>query len=177
MNKASLRSHFRSLRSELSLQRREEAKQRVVDELLSILQPFDIVLSFASTPEEINLWPLNAQLAHEKRLALPRLENGLIVPRKVSSVDEDLEISSLSIKEPSMRTCAALDLSMIDCILVPGLSFDSANHRLGFGRGHYDRFLSQIPQIPTFGVGYREQKVDALPAEPHDIALTKVYFF
>ncbi len=177
LNKTSLRAHFRGLRTNLSTQRQQEAKSLLIDALYPKLSSFSMILSFSSLPDELDLWPLNTLLSNEKRLALPKLEHSLIQPYKINNIDTDLEKCSFSIKEPQPHICPILALHDIDCILVPGLCFDSNNHRLGFGYGHYDRFLAQTLHIPTFGIGYKEQKVDRLPTEPHDIPLTKIYLF
>ena len=54
--------------------------------------------------------------------------------------------------------------------IVPLLAFDRRGYRLGYGKGYYDRLLAAGP-VTTIGVGFAAQEVDALPAEPHDIAL------
>ena len=57
-----------------------------------------------------------------------------------------------------------------DCIIVPLLAFDRNRHRLGYGRGFYDRFLEQTPGF-TIGIGFCMQEIDELPAEKHDKTL------
>lgn len=61
-----------------------------------------------------------------------------------------------------------------DLILVPGLAFDKANYRLGYGGGYYDTFLAQHPGAHTVGVGYPFQLVGQVPVEEHDVALDQV---
>lgn len=172
-----LRSQFGALRQNLDRSRREEAKLLIFEELYPKLAEFEIILSFSSLADEIDLWPLNQKLSEEKRLALPRLEDHLIQPYKVFDTKDHLKQSAYKIYEPSPHLCVKLPLDAINCILVPGLCFDSQHHRLGFGKGHYDRFLSQFTATPLFGVGFKEQYIEALPTEPHDIALTKLFLF
>ncbi len=57
-----------------------------------------------------------------------------------------------------------------DCIIVPLLAFDQFRHRLGYGRGFYDRFLQQTPGC-TIGMAFGMQYVDKLPVEIHDKSL------
>jgi 5-formyltetrahydrofolate cyclo-ligase len=57
-----------------------------------------------------------------------------------------------------------------DLAIVPLLAFDRRGHRLGYGKGYYDRLLATSP-ITTIGVGFAAQEIDALPAESHDITL------
>ena len=75
-----LRSQFGALRQNLDRSRREEAKLLIFEELYPKLAEFEIILSFSSLADEIDLWPLNQKLSEEKRLALPRLEDHLIQP-------------------------------------------------------------------------------------------------
>jgi ribonuclease Y len=52
--------------------------------------------------------------------------------------------------------------------LVPGVGFDAAGHRLGRGRGYYDRILAGVAGTRC-GVAFDEQLAGPIPAEPHDI--------
>jgi 5-formyltetrahydrofolate cyclo-ligase len=58
-------------------------------------------------------------------------------------------------------------LGSSDCAL---LAFDRRGYRLGYGKGYYDRPAGNR-SVTTIGVGFAEQEIDMLPAEPHDIAL------
>ncbi|NLA19655.1 5-formyltetrahydrofolate cyclo-ligase [Burkholderia cepacia] len=54
------------------------------------------------------------------------------------------------------------------------VGFDPQRYRLGYGGGYYDRTLAAWPgsQPPvTVGIAYEACRVDALPAEAHDLAL------
>lgn len=64
-----------------------------------------------------------------------------------------------------------IDEQKFDIILVPMIGFDASLHRLGYGGGYYDKFLATQPQATKIGVCFELGKVDALPIEPHDIAL------
>jgi len=51
---------------------------------------------------------------------------------------------------------------------VPGLGFDLSGHRLGRGRGYYDRLLAGIAGVKC-GVAFDPQVVAQIPAERHDV--------
>jgi len=55
-----------------------------------------------------------------------------------------------------------------DVILVPGVAFDRRGHRLGYGRGYYDRALAARPQVRRIGLCHSFQLVEALAEEAHD---------
>lgn len=66
----------------------------------------------------------------------------------------------------------AVDVGWPDVVIVPGLAFTPAGHRLGQGGGWYDRFLAGVrPSCTTIGVGFAPQIVDVLPVEDHDVTL------
>lgn len=55
-------------------------------------------------------------------------------------------------------------------VLMPGLAFDRNKHRLGYGGGYYDRYLSEHKGNITAALCYSFQiTVDELPYEEHDI--------
>ena len=48
-------------------------------------------------------------------------------------------------------------LKSIDMVLVPGLCFDGDGHRVGYGKGFYDRFLKTCrPDCIKIGLSYFE---------------------
>jgi len=57
----------------------------------------------------------------------------------------------------------------LDVILVPGAGFDRGGGRIGYGKAYYDNFLKTVPsRVPTIGLAFECQMVDAIPLEPHD---------
>ncbi len=63
----------------------------------------------------------------------------------------------------------------LDVVVVPGLAFSPDGHRLGRGRGHYDRFLVGVgPHCLRVGVGFSEQLVADMPTAAHDVRLDAV---
>lgn len=60
----------------------------------------------------------------------------------------------------------------IDMVLVPLLVFDFQGHRLGYGKGFYDRFLAQVrPDCRKVGYTFAKQPVERIPIEETDVAL------
>jgi len=61
----------------------------------------------------------------------------------------------------------------IDLCVVPGVAFDLDGHRLGYGKGFYDRFLSQLSNSAVrIGFAYDFQVVESLPVQSHDQRLS-----
>ncbi|NGX53348.1 MAG: hypothetical protein K1000chlam4_00057 [Chlamydiae bacterium] len=50
-------------------------------------------------------------------------------------------------------------------------------HRIGYGKGFYDRLLQSLPLCPTYGIGFTEQLIDRLPISDQDIALSELFLF
>lgn len=142
-------------RRAISQERRKEAAFQL-SLFLKHLLPFDQVFSFSSFKYEIDTILLNQILSREGRLFLPKMENG-----------------SLSFYSEEKKGV----YSSSTAILVPAVAFDLNHNRLGYGKGYYDRYLSQIPYAQTFGIGFKEQLVERLPIEPHDIPLNSVHLF
>ncbi len=61
----------------------------------------------------------------------------------------------------------------VDIMIVPGVAFDEEGHRMGFGKGYYDRFLEK-QKVYKIGVCFREQMVKGIPYNSHDISMDEV---
>jgi len=54
-------------------------------------------------------------------------------------------------------------------VLVPGLAFSMDGHRLGFGKGYYDNFFLDFPNLIRLGIAYDFQIcISSWAPEPHD---------
>lgn len=59
-------------------------------------------------------------------------------------------------------------------VLMPGLAFDPAGHRIGYGGGFYDKFLAREPGHPTVALCYDFQMFDHLETEEFDLPVDLV---
>ena len=174
-----IREKYIAIRKTLSNERRLEASLSAQCFLLKIIAPFSRILSFSSKKEEINLWSFNQQIAQEGRLLLPRImSSSEFVPFQVNQCDRELVLHSRwKILEPDPWLCKEVSKEEIDCVLVPGLAFDSKKGRLGYGKGFYDRFLCKLSCL-SIGIGFKEQWLKSpFPHQRHDILLKKIYLF
>ncbi|MDP4169765.1 MAG: 5-formyltetrahydrofolate cyclo-ligase, partial [Bacillota bacterium] len=60
---------------------------------------------------------------------------------------EQLETVYSGLYEPIIDETAEMPASQIDLQIVPGLAFDTAGFRLGFGGGYYDRYLKEFTGV------------------------------
>lgn len=86
--------------------------------------------------------------------------------------DTNVGHGSFGIMEP--QADAFTDYEQIDLILVPGMAFDRHGHRLGRGKGYYDRFLSQAKDCYKIGVCFPFQLVDEVPTDEHDVRMDEI---
>ena len=133
------------------------------------------IMAYYSLPDEVNTHALIDELVAEgKTVLLPKGMGADTMELRRYTGRADLQEGAYHILEPVGEPFT--DLSAIDLILVPGLAFDAAGHRLGRGRGYYDRFLhsKNRPYCVKIGVCFDFQKVDEVPVDAHDIAMDKV---
>jgi 5-formyltetrahydrofolate cyclo-ligase len=172
--KEELRARLRARVRDIPAARREQdsAQARALLARQQVWREAGAVLFYAPLPYEIDLLPLLEQaLAEGRTVALPRFipETGLYAACQIEHFSRDCAPGKFGIAEPAAR-CPVFPLNRLDLALVPGVGFDAAGHRLGRGRGHYDRLLAGAAGIRC-GVAFDEQMAGQIPAEPHDITL------
>ncbi|MEL6709714.1 MAG: 5-formyltetrahydrofolate cyclo-ligase [Pseudomonadota bacterium] len=87
--------------------------------------------------------------------------------------DTDLETGPFGLKQPGEAASSLVP----HVLFIPLVGFTASGQRLGQGGGHYDRWLAEHPAAQKIGLAWDVQLIepdDALPAEPHDIALDAV---
>jgi 5-formyltetrahydrofolate cyclo-ligase len=97
--------------------------------------------------------------AHQRQLAFHDATLDQLVP------------SQFGLREPR-ADAPKVALADIAVFFVPGLAFDRAGGRIGWGRGHYDATLAAAsPDALRVGLAYECQLVERVVREPHDVAL------
>lgn len=169
--KAELRAHARAARQALSPHEREAAARQLGARLLALpeLAGVDAVLAYAALGEEIDPGPAVRRLrAHNVRIALPRVAAPRTLALHWAAEDQHFIPGPFGIAEPAADAAEAFPADL-DAVIVPGVAFDAACGRIGYGGGYYDELLAILPdRVRTIGVAYDQQIVDAVPQDAHD---------
>lgn len=105
----------------------------------------------------------------DKRVVYPRVQGAAMEFFPVHG-REDLRAGNFGILEPLGDR--GVPVAELDLLLVPGVAFDQTGHRLGYGKGYYDRLLQQRSAgCRLVGLCFEFQLVSTLPAEPHDVRM------
>lgn len=163
-DKAALRQKMKALRASAADRAARDAK--IFDHFFSLPQAeradkFFIYLSFGSEADTRGI--IRELLKRGKQVFLPRVEGKDMV--FVRYTGQALQKSALGIEEPAGEGVK----EGADVIVLPMLAADGQLHRLGYGGGYYDRFLSEESGAARIGICYDFQRTDEPFAEEHDI--------
>lgn len=156
------------------------------------------LLLYYSLPDEVNTheW-IDELVAEGKRVLLPVVVNDKDMVIREYTGKHDLAEGSFHIMEPVGKLFAEEDYQEIEVAIIPGMSFDDDGHRLGRGKGYYDRFLAKLrgtevdksgtevdksdtedknlgTEVYKIGVCFGFQKLQEIPFESHDILMNEV---
>lgn len=132
------------------------------------------LLGFVPYGSEIDVREiLQDALKREKKIYLPKVMGEEMEFFRVTSFDE-LQIGYKGILEPvgnTERFVYDRDLAEKTLMLMPGAAFDGNRNRIGYGKGYYDKYLRENPdlQLKTIGVGFACQMVDQIPSQEWDV--------
>ena len=155
-----LRKNFKILRKELDI----TSKSQILCNKLREKEFYKMaknILIFYPKEFEINTLDL---LKDDKNFFLPRV-NGKNLEICPYFAGDKLKDSDFGVLEP---ICESINTNIIELAIVPALSADKDNYRLGYGGGFYDRFLMENPSIKSVVLLPQELFVDKLPREEFD---------
>ena len=174
--KDDIREEYKQRRVEMPIEerhRRDEAICHVAEGLVSFRYA-EYVLLYAATEGEIDVNAI-AELALEKgkKVCFPRCDKKThtMTSHMVNSLDE-LAVDSYGILEPAEDAPVYepdKDTGAAVCF-VPGLVYDKAGYRLGYGKGFYDRYLSAFSGC-TIGVVYSDYILPVVPRGRFDVSV------
>jgi 5-formyltetrahydrofolate cyclo-ligase len=168
-SKIELRQQIREALGKISLAVRTVESMDLCARLEPQLQSAHRILFYAPLADELDVWPLLEKLLKSPTVcALPAFDDATQAysARRVKNLETDIFTGKFGVSEP-LAICEEIPLNRFDLVLVPGVAFDVSGHRLGRGKGFYDRILSAASGIKC-GVGYDFQLKETIPTEGHD---------
>lgn len=174
--KRALREQVLAARDALPERLRALAAEAIADRIVALpsFAAAAAVLLTLPIKSEWNTLPLvRAALDAGKTVVLPRVDASarMLELRVIRDPVADVAPGYRGIPEPGLD-CPVVTPDTIDWVLVPGVAFDLAGRRLGYGGGFYDRLLPLLaPGVARVAGAFDLQIVAQVPAAPHDLAV------
>jgi 5-formyltetrahydrofolate cyclo-ligase len=181
MTKKELRKIYIAKRQALSEAEYLQANQRIYDYFflaidLSFIKVLHVFLPIEKQHEP-NTWLIIDRVRREfphVRLTIPRVnpEHGILDNFFFEGLHQ-LKTNLWGIPEPKQGVPTPSE--KIDMVLVPLLAFDKQGHRVGYGKGFYDKLLAECsPQCKTVGLSLFGPVDKIIDTEAHDFLLHQV---
>jgi len=174
--KSELRARAKTVRDAEPQRGLKEAAIAVRVEQFTPYRRARVVATYVGVKSEVGTLSLiEGRLARGEPTAVVYRQDGDLALCLIHSLDE-LVPASFGLLEPlpsvvadPQRHCAPAD---VDLFLVPGLAFDPAGGRIGYGKGYYDRLLGAAgPGTVFLALAFECQMVESVPMLPQDVAV------
>lgn len=178
MKKTVVRQRLKEERSHLSIEDvlslSDALQQRFLNS--SLYSEAAVIAAYSSFKGEVDTSMLvNRAIADGKKIVMPKVSNDYASMDFIFIEGEHcLSEGAYGIKEPIFDESRVACKSDIDIIIVPGVAYDLKGHRMGMGKGYYDKALSGIDRERLVGFAYDFQILDEVPFEAHDISVGSV---
>lgn len=185
--KKELRIKYKRLREKLSVEEVEEKSLEIANNLLNLpiwsKEYFHLFLSISEKREVDTEGILHILQGKDKHVVLSKadfesgkLSNYLLTDSTV------IKVNDWGIPEPVDGI--EIKATSIDVVFIPLLAYDEKGNRIGYGKGFYDRFLSQCrPDVIKVGLSFFSAEEKILDVDEHDVPLVycvtpeKIYNF
>jgi len=173
MNKKEIRGEFKRIRENI---KNKEIKSRIIcdkileSEFYKKSKVIGLYSSFFSEVDTLRL--IETALKDGKIVALPKVCDKELKFYRISKIEDLISGGAFGIKEPKKNIENLIAKNNIDLIIVPGICFDKAKNRIGFGKGYYDRYLANENNIIKIGICFDEQvREEDIPVGDFDIRM------
>jgi len=177
--KETIRLQMKAIRGSLPAEARQARSAAVVRSVLALPEARScrVLATFVPMRSEVDVGAVAQDVrARGGRVALPRVAGSKLVLHEPPA-GEPLVRSGFGVMEPP-ADAPVVDPSSVDLVLVPALAVDEGGHRIGYGRGFYDRLLPTLTGATSVAVVFDFQLVAEVPVQeadrPVDIVATDV---
>lgn len=172
-------THKNKLRRSILLKRNDfsdrcNADKVILDKLVYECDKFEKIFVYVNYGSEVNTTNFIKQtLEKGKRIFVPvcNPQDCTMCISRITSLD-DLIKNRYGILEPSK----IIDSNeQIDVAIFPGVAFDLSGNRIGYGKGYYDKYMSNLTYTPyKIGICYDFQLINEIPFDEHDVKLDRI---
>ena len=174
MDKTALRKEIREKKRAMTPEQIEKASYALAKQFFatSYYREAKTLYGYLPYNQEVRTEPILLQaLKDGKKVAVPKVYGDTM--RFIYLEDlNGIEKGYAGIPEPVADEPVAADETAL--VLMPGLAFDKEGHRIGYGGGFYDKFLSAEPGHPTVALCYDFQMRPNLETEEFDVPVDLV---
>ena len=175
MNKKEMRAYIRAQKRAMTESQIVSASARLGEQFRAceLYKNAKTIYGYLPYNQEVRTVPMLEQAIRDgKRVAVPKCYGEEMRFIYINDFVKEVAPGYANIPEPIADEPVAQDETAL--VLMPGLAFDPQGHRIGYGGGFYDRFLSAEPGHPTLALCYGFQMVEHLETEEFDIPVDMV---
>lgn len=138
----------------------------------------DAILGYYPLGNEVDLTSMYQELLQQQvSIYFPKTNQTNMQFYQVKSLGE-LEKGNFNVYEPTncqenRRFNITKKQSVI--ALIPGVVFDKTGNRIGFGKGYYDKFLAENPEVMKIGICYQEQLQPSWKPNQWDVSMDYIF--
>lgn len=170
--KTELRKKYKNIRNSICEQLRQEKSKIICKKTLEFIAAnnFKNIFIYNSFSSEVDTKDIIGALYNDEvNVFLPKCNIEAETMKAVKYNPNNEFIKNIyGIKEAV--TLNEAESNKLDLIIVPGIVFDVCGNRIGYGKGYYDKFISETKNNPLIlGICYSEQICEKLyDVDAHD---------
>lgn len=175
MTKSELRKKYKAFRKALSLDQIDDFSLAIANRLLQLdiwdKSFYHIFLSIEEQKEVNTEYILNILAGKDKNIVISKSNfEDASMTHFLLTDNTTIRKNDYNIPEPVDGI--EINSTQMEVVFVPLLAFDKTGNRVGYGKGFYDRFLSECkPETIKIGLSFFEAEEEIFETSENDIKL------
>lgn len=176
MTKLELRQQIRVQKKQYAAAQLAAMSEEICSKVLRSVwwQEAGTLLLYYPLADEVDVRPLVQDAYKNGKHVLLPVCRGEELELHLYEGEVSLSPGTFGIMEPTGAIFAPENYPNIHLALIPGMAFDRIGHRLGRGKGYYDRLLPKLAAARLLGICFPFQLLEHVPIDAHDMAVHEV---